>query len=315
MSKKLSIITPHKDDIDGLFSIFKMLSNQTSNYWEWIIIDDFSSEKNRLILRDFESNLLDDNVKVIFNKENFGPSKSRNTGVFYATCQNIIFLDSDDEITPKFVQHRLITVNDFTVFLNFKIKDKNGQIGSFSNINTDFLTNFLKAKFSWQTTAVLWNKDFLQSINLFNEELILLEDIELVIKALFISKNFKVLYDNEVDYYYYLKPIDIKKRNIQKVATSVDILVNSLCNNKNLNLSKSELKFLSSYYYLSVKYIFRSKEYGKIKFVYGNLNTIFKNKCINYKEYILGNIILKLFSLRLIKDTIFLRINRYLYKK
>ena len=312
MNNLLSIVTPHKDDVEGLKAILKMLHNQTTSAWEWIIIDDFSCEENTTKIKE-ETELHHEKIKIFYNKENLKAAKSRNIGLKYATGKNVIFLDSDDEITSSFVENRLNSVNDFKVYLNFKTKDAKGNIHNFSDIKSDFFDNFLKSKFAWQTTVVLWNTRFLQKLGGFNEKLILLEDIELSIVALYSSKSFEVTLDNEIDFFYQLKPIDIKKRTFEKVSESVDIFINSI--SRKCNLTKRQRSYLSSYYFLSIRYFCRSEELNKINLVNGNLNTLYRSNCINLFQYIIGRFIIKLFTFKSITLNQFLSINRFFFKK
>ena len=311
MNNVLSIITPHKDDVDGLMAISIMLKNQSSTCWEWIIVDDFSNEENKFKIKN-ETDFKVDKIKIVYNKENLKAAKSRNIGFNFATGNNIVFLDSDDEITSKFVENRLMNIDDFKVYLNFKVRDINGNIQNFSNIQSDFLNNFLKSKFAWQTTAVLWNKKYLQEIGGFNQELILLEDIEIALVALNLSNKYEVVTDNEIDYFYNLKPIDIKKRTFENVSKSVDIFINSIC--KKCDLTQLKKNYLSSYYFLSIRYFCRSREFNKTNLVNKNLKTIYRNNCINTFQYSIGTIIIKLFTLKILNSRQFLKLNRYFFK-
>ncbi len=312
MIDKLSIVTPHKDDVDGLKAISAMLKNQSLSSWEWIIVDDFSNEQNKAKIKN-EISFTDDKIKIVFNKENLKAAKSRNIGLQYVAGNNVVFLDSDDEITSRFVENRLMKIDDFKVYLNFKVKDSNDNIQNFSNIKSDYLNNFLKSKFAWQTTAVLWETKFLQKIGGFNQELILLEDIELSLVALNLSNKFEVVVDNEIDYFYHLKPIDIKKRTFEMVSKSVDIFVNSIC--KKCDLTPLQKKYLSSYYYLSVKYLCRTKKKKRnFNFTHSNLKTLYRNECISFFKFSVGIFIFFLFNYGLLEPKMFLNINRYFFK-
>lgn len=312
MGKKLSIITPHKDNYEGLLAILSMLHNQTSSDWEWIIVDDFSNNTIRTKLKN-NQDFVTNKIKIIYNNENLKASKSRNIGLKDASGSNVVFLDSDDEITFNFVLNRLVDVTDFKVFLNFKIKDIHGNLLNYSKIKEDFFNNFLKAKFSWVVTSVLWEKEYIVKIGSFDENIILLEDIEITIRAMSFSSHYEILTNNQIDFFYNVRPIDIKKRSIDEISKSVDELVRISC--ENFNLSKKQKSYLSSYYFLSIKYFCRSKEFKKIKLVKNNINTIYKYNCINIAQYLVGIIIIKLFTLNLLSLNKFLNFNRFFYKK
>ncbi len=303
----LSIITPHKDDIEGIKSLKISLKIQTSEKWFWIIVDDGSSIFNKSSLQEITNGV--ENIKVIYNETNLGPSISRNKGVDSVVSSNMVFLDSDDFISPKFVENRIRVVDDFVVYANLNIVDKERTFERrFSNIKTDFLKSFSMANFPWQTTAILWNKIFFEKIGGFNPNLKLLEDIEVSILALHKSKNHLVLIDNEVDFYYLVKPINYTKRPFFLVKNSVELLVKNLCNDSTFPYHKE----LVNYYFLAVRYFIKDKKanINDLK----NILLLFKNKkIISSKHYYLG--CLTFILLPVLKNNFFLRINRKIFKQ
>jgi len=303
----LSIITPHKNNFEGLLSIYDSLINQISQDWKWIIIDDNSDEEIRNKVSVYFKEIK--KVEILFNKNNLGPSRSRNKGVKETESKTIVFLDSDDLITSNFVSNRLIPVGDFVVFSNMMITDEEKSYKKrFSDIKSDFLKSFLQAKFPWQTTAVLWDKTFFKTLNGFDTSLKLLEDIELSIRALIVSENYKVLTENEIDFYYKAKPINVSSRPFYLVVDSVEKLIINIKN----KVSSVEINYLSNYYYLSIRYFLRegnSELTGLKKHL-----LFFKNqKIINIKLFFFGNVLLLLFPI--LGKNLFLRINRKIFKK
>ncbi len=312
MSVGLSIITPHKDDINGIFEIFKSLQNQTSANWEWIIVDDLSNETSRARLTEFQKQIETYNIKIIYNQVNLKAGQSRNVGLQHASFENIVFLDSDDFITEKFVKNRLIDLNDFCVFLNIKTKNSNGKIGDYSTIKDNFLDNYLKAKFAWQTSSVIWDKKFLFSIGVFNPRLELLEDVELIIKGLLSSSTFKIIDNKEIDFYYFSQPLTIQKRNFSKVAKSVEVVLDSiLCN---YTISHKQLKYFKGYYFLSVKYICRFSEFDKLDLLSANCKLFYNHKVFNFFQFFIANLLIMLKKYHFLSTNLFLRSNRYLFK-
>ena len=309
----LSIITPHKDDINGIFEIYNSLKNQTSTDWQWIIIDDLSSEISRTKLIEFQSQINADNIKIIYNQVNLKAGPSRNEGLQYASFENIVFLDSDDFITEKFVQNRLIRINDFTAFLNIKTKSTNGEIGNYSTIKENFLDNYLKAKFAWQTSSVVWDKNFLLSIGGFNPNLELLEDVELIIKGLLSSNKFETIDNQEIDFYYFSQPLTIQKRNFSKVEKSVTAFLDAILSKH--EVSGKQIKYLSGYYFLAVKYICRFSEFDKLDLLSANCKLFYNHKIFNFFQFFIANLLIILKKKQLVSTNLFLKINRYLYKQ
>jgi len=309
----LSVITPHYNDFSGVKKIHDYLMSQSSEHWQWIIVDDCSDAevKNNLIV--FFENNVSSKIKIIFNELKTNASTCRNLGVEYAIYDNLVFLDSDDKITENFVKNRIIEVEEFAVFLNFNIFNSTGETKLFSNVKSDFSDHFLNANFVWQTTAVLWNSSFFKKLGKFNTSLILLEDIELSIRALISGDKFEILNNSDIDFYYYAKPIDVKQRTVAKVATSVNQLVENITTDFELN--EIQLKKLKAYYFLSVRYLVRSGSKKDIKYVKSNLKLFISKKCITFLQYSIGVILLWAYSKKLISNTLFLKTNRYFFKR
>lgn len=308
---KISIISPHFNDFKGIKYIHECLKKQTSHSWEWIIVDDYSDDYVKGLLKTYFKENGSVNIQLVFNTIKTNASVCRNIGVEKSLNNTLVFLDADDIISDDFVSNRLIEVNDFVVFKNFDMKDKKGGIKPFPTVSSDFLNHFLQAKFIWQTTCVLWNKNFFIEIGKFDTHLTLLEDIELSIRALILSKNYKVI-DNSVDFYYCVAPINIEKRPVAMICSAVDYVIHKMRNNYALDQQQSVL--VKGYYYLCVRYYNRSSNKKDIRFVQKSLKRFYKNNYISYFNYLSGLTFIKLHQSNLISDDLFLRLNRYFYK-
>jgi len=307
----LSIITPHFNDFKGLQHIYSCLQKQTVADWEWIIVDDLSDLTIRQLIKDWYSNLTDKRVNLISNTDKTNASICRNIGANSAMNEHLVFLDADDIILPDFVENRQIDFADFAVFQNIGIIDKNNNKQASIFISENYLDYFLKARFIWQTTAVLWNKSFFIKIGQFDSRLSRLQDVELSIRALQNSTNYKVL-NNSIDFHYHVIPIRERKNFVKPVCEAVYIFISELLNTAELN--EQQLSLLSGYYYLSTRYLERSESTKDTCLVQRNLKLFYKKGYIRFLNYIIGIIVLKLYALRLLSGKLFLRINRYLFK-
>lgn len=98
----VSIITPYYNtDIVFIETVRSVLAQSLQN-WEWIIVDDGSSdsesvERLRIIADE------DDRIKV-FQQSNAGPGAARNTAFANAAGRYICLLDSDDIIEPTYLE-------------------------------------------------------------------------------------------------------------------------------------------------------------------------------------------------------------------
>jgi len=308
---RISIITPHFNDFDGIKQTHTCLMKQDSDAWEWIVVDDFSKSDVKKVLKDYFKEHDCSNIKLIFNDLKTNGSVCRNIGVNHTSYKHLVFLDSDDIISEDFVRNRSIEVGDFVVFKNMNILDKEGNSTPFPTVSSHFLDHFLRAKFVWQTTCILWNKSFLIKIGKFNPDLKRLQDVELSIRALLLGTNYKVI-DNKVDFFYCVAPIDIKKRPVKLICDSVNYLITNIHNNYKLN--KHQRSLLKGYYFLCVRYFYKSKLKEDIPYVRNSLKLFYTKKYISFFSYLLGLQFLFLFKYGIITKDLFIKLNRYFYK-
>jgi glycosyltransferase involved in cell wall biosynthesis len=308
----VSIITPHWNDYSGLENLLECLKKQESDAWEWIIVDDVSDSLLQQNLKEFKAKNHHLNIKVVINTEKKNASVCRNQGAQLASYDRLVFVDSDDTITSQFVQNRLMEVKEFIVFQNILVVSKTSR-APYSPIKKDFLNNFLSTKFAWQTSSILFNKNFFISIGGFDQNLKLLQDVEISIRILLLGKEFKIITDNEIDFFYKVNPIDIKKRTLEKVTDSVNYLIRKCL--VEFNLSKSQKKFLSAYYFLTVRYYVKSNLENDKKLIKNCLKIFYQKSVIDFKLYILGSFLIECYCLKLITKEQFLKSNRYFFKK
>lgn len=98
----VSIITPYYNAGDFIEETAISLFNQTFQYWEWIIVDDGSTDAQSINqLKKLEEK--DDRIKV-FHQKNAGPSAARNAAFRHARGRYLCILDSDDLIEPIYLE-------------------------------------------------------------------------------------------------------------------------------------------------------------------------------------------------------------------
>lgn len=307
----ISIITPHYNNFSGLENLLVCLKNQKSNEWEWIIVDDLSSREELDKLKHFEEENKGLNVRIFFNSHKQNASVCRNQGAALASHNVLVFLDSDDTISSEFVLNRRLEVKEFIVFQNILVVNKTSST-PYSKIKNDFLNNFLKAKFAWQTTSILFNKQFFISIGGFDQNLKLLQDVELSIRILLVGSNYEILTNNEVDFFYRVNPIDIKKRTFEKVTDSVNYLIRK--STSKFNLSKEQKRIMSSYYFLSVRYFVKSSLSHDKRLVKNCLKTFYEEEIIGLNLYLTGKLLIKCYYWKLITKDQFINSNRFFFK-
>lgn len=99
----ISIITPYYNSGKYFEQTFNCVIDQTFPWFEWIIIDDGSTDPKSLELLELLGKK-DQRIKII-HQENSGASSARNAGIVAATTDYIFPLDSDDLIEPTCLEY------------------------------------------------------------------------------------------------------------------------------------------------------------------------------------------------------------------
>lgn len=95
MNVRFTILTPTYNRANFLNRLFESLKNQTFKDFEWLIIDDGSTDNTREIVHSYQ--ILSHNFKIeyIF-QQNGGKHRALNTGIKHARGELIFIADSDD---------------------------------------------------------------------------------------------------------------------------------------------------------------------------------------------------------------------------
>lgn len=96
---QFSIVIPTYNRVHVLERAINSILTQTFCDFELIIVDDGSTDATQTVV----GKLQDDRVRYIY-QTNKGVSAARNSGIAYASGCYVTFLDSDDEVTPTWLE-------------------------------------------------------------------------------------------------------------------------------------------------------------------------------------------------------------------
>ena len=134
----VSIITSAFNNQETIEESWKSIERQTYENWEWIVVNDGSTDGTKEIL----SKVRGERIKVVHLKENLGVSNGRNHALKLAKGDFICFLDGDDLLPKYSLSSR---VEKFAT--NEKIEFVDGQVLSFreniSNVIHRYQPNFI----------------------------------------------------------------------------------------------------------------------------------------------------------------------------
>lgn len=126
---EVSIITPIFNGEKYLQEITDCILGQSFRNFEWILIDDCSTDKTRERIDSLT--ILDNRVRQIKLERNSGPIAARNAGMDAAVGRFIAFIDADDLwVTDKLEkQITFMKLHDIALsYTSFKKIDDNGKI-------------------------------------------------------------------------------------------------------------------------------------------------------------------------------------------
>lgn len=303
---KYSIIIPIYNTEKYLDECLKSIIK--NNNIEIMLIDDDSIDKSYEICLQYSKKY--DNIKVFHNDQHKGVSYCRNIGILNSESEYLIFIDSDDTIYENSINNvdkRINKNNDIYFLKNYKTNENKKEFiidKNISLINTK--DNYLETisslyKFPGSVHGKIFRKQFILENNiLFDENLVVNEDIDFVINALLKSKNVK--YINEKFYKYYKRNGSITDNwTNEKLYSILKNIEKNIDNDKEFTypvLAYQYIVFLGLLYYIS-KEDRKKLDYKKYKYLlkYGKTKKI---KLIRLLVNILGiNITSKILNIYL----------------
>lgn len=156
--RKISVVTPVYNGASFIAEAIESLLNQTSPYWEHIIVDDGSNDDTAEVVSIYAKS--DTRIRLI-RQTNSGPAIARGTGVKHATGDFVTFLDADDILHKDAIEifNRDISAycNDITIYSH-----EEGWKYFPQTISTDdYIVAALKQEFSTGPCCKLFRKDLL----------------------------------------------------------------------------------------------------------------------------------------------------------
>ncbi len=180
----VSVITPAYNAAKHIAETIESVLIQNYRNFELIIVDDGSVDNTRDIISGFK----DDKIKY-FYQDNCGPSSARNMAISKSRGQYIIPLDADDMMTPDFIAKHLqefeMHPEADLIYCDDYLIDENSKpirvINRPEYKNTRMLIrNLFHCGFPIVPFRTCFRKSALDKIGLFDEELLVGEDYDMI---------------------------------------------------------------------------------------------------------------------------------------
>ena len=139
MGNLLSIIITNKDDGDVLPRQLECIASQRVQFDEVILIDDGSSDNSKEVMKNFQVDNPEINVRLFLHEDSAGAVKRYDEGLIASTSKFAYFAASDDYVYPTFAKEYKSVIeagdpdvypvqvkpkNIYVYYLNKKIKKK-----------------------------------------------------------------------------------------------------------------------------------------------------------------------------------------------
>ncbi|HEU4633803.1 MAG TPA: glycosyltransferase family 2 protein, partial [Flavisolibacter sp.] len=187
--------------------------------WEWVIVDDGSTDNSLEVLQKFAA--ADRRVKVFSRHRGpKGACTCRNIAVENATGDYLIFLDTDDLLAPYCLQQRMEAARkdpeyDFIIFPMLLFRQKPDDMGLLWNTENgeDDLHRLLVGDPICQGTGTLWKKEAFVKAGMWKEDLMLWQDVELHIRTILKGCTYKKRLDLLPDVFLRVSEVSLSRTN------------------------------------------------------------------------------------------------------
>ena len=207
MKAIVSIIIPVYNTEMYLNRCLNSVLDQTFKDYEVIIVDDGSTDSSPTILDGFARN---DSRFIVFHEKNRGSSQARKFGMSKAQGEWFMFIDSDDDVHPTYVQslYETVTKNNLSIAAcdMQRIENNSIPIGITHNSPQILQNEEIQTKFFNYQFWGFWGKIYHNSVfsSLYFPEYNINEDY--VVMAQIFHNNPTMAYIKEPLYYYRTNP-------------------------------------------------------------------------------------------------------------
>ena len=214
----VSVVTPTYNRKKNLIDLYNSLTYQTDQRFEWIVIDDGSTDKTENLIQEFQ---IEDKIKITYlKKENHGKHTALNNSHKYINGLYVVVVDSDDILINNAIYIIIQKWNQYKddnqiACITFQRKYKSGEVSD-SKIKCEYISTYENEFYNGfrGDHCEVFRKERFTAMRFpeFDNERFIAEGAMWYL----ISKDYKVVYTDEVIYLCeYLQ--DGLTKNIRKI--------------------------------------------------------------------------------------------------
>ncbi|MFS4483043.1 glycosyltransferase family 2 protein [Hyunsoonleella sp. 2307UL5-6] len=195
----VSIIIPILNRASIVVATLNSIQNQTYTNWECIIVDDGSTDETENIILEYY--LKDKRIQFFKRPVHLqkGANSCRNYGFTLAKGDYINWFDSDDVMTPTFLEEKVrafTSVNDAVVhrnnYANYNLTEFRDSKFTYNN-SKSFFYNYAMERIELQTCCFMWRHSYLKNKKLFDDTVMRYQDNEFHIRMLALKPKLATL--------------------------------------------------------------------------------------------------------------------------
>lgn len=240
---------PVYNNSEYLFYSINSILNQTFDDFEFIIIDDGSTDNSLEIIHGFK----DKRIKIIINKNNLGISKALNTGIEHSLGKYIARMDGDDvSVKDRLEKQYFFMENNKDIAIcgcNMYIIRKNehtNQITNYCLNDAEIKTDMLFGKTPFAHPTIMCRSSFINNYSIrYNIEAFYAEDLDLYCRCCNIAKYANL---DEKMHYYRIHNNSVSIQYKMQQLNTARFIVNNFLKSEGLILSDKEFNIHCSLY-------------------------------------------------------------------
>lgn len=212
----ISLITPSYNSSSYIGETYQSIIGQSYSNWEWIIVDDGSTDDTLELLKKYSTS--DSRIRF-YKREKLpkGATTCRNMAIEKSNGIYLLFLDTDDILASFCLKQRVEEMQknaqyDFIVFQMMLFQQQIDDTRLLWNIEDerDNLERAIRLNPVMAGSSTIWKKESFIKIGMWDEKILINQDIELHIRSLAYGLQYKLRLD--------LPPDLFVRNNLQSIS-------------------------------------------------------------------------------------------------
>lgn len=220
----VAVVTPSFNREDLVAETLDSIVAQTYPHWENIVVDDGSTDGTKGVVAAYAAR--EPRIRLFDrSREPKGACTCRNEGVSLSSAKYVMFLDTDDIIEPFCLAQRVAAMEarpelDLAIFPSLMFEATPHDLGLWWNIEKpeDELSRQFRQDAICQGTGVLWRKDAFERIGMWDESLVLWQDIDLFFRAFIQGYRYAKFFDLRPDLHNRVTPTSLSRGSFHSPA-------------------------------------------------------------------------------------------------